>query len=547
MFQTIKNLKRMFLMKAGEMVRAVKNTKRMRVSYASVMEYNKYNTNDDGSLDATEAKALMLDLGFPAEVVDDDRQFGRYFRPFATEAESLNDDDEGDTEAEIGIRMEQYPAFRKLLGIDLVLFGMDKDIESTLTMQDTTKALKRLNHDVTKANLLELEVRYFSKPDSSISVVRFKQVEESFSTLGDSIESVVVEDDEDMSNGQPRMIVPRQETNVFSRLRVAKYVEVDDKQGPGDDADDELDDDDDDEPLVKIDSFEHQWVEVKDRNVLFKSRLGDADEDAAQTLSLVGCKVSNPGSMTQKMQLAQAGHKNIFCLELRVESGDNSDQGKANKVTHEKFLISASSADTMKAWQECVLANTRLKVDAETSGKDEKLLRMANQGLKLGAGLMKVGAAMATGNIGGAVGAVASVAQASGIEGATKVGSKLAELTDAVHSIEEGNVHVAGILESMAKLAPELETTSALGKVANLAKGGTGSMMALVERALKPLLTKYGLTIDEVRPTLQTMNSADDILAVIEDPGNSKFPHAENISVDLPNAYNLHHRLRPSL
>ena len=536
MFQTIKNLKRMFLMKASETVRAVKNTKRMRVSYASVMEYNKYNTNDDGSLDATEAKTLMLDLGFPAEVVDDERQFGRYFRPFATEAESLNDDDEGDTEAEIGIRMEQYPAFRKLLGIDLVLFGMDKDIESTLTMQDTTKALKRLNHDVTKANLLELEVRYFSKPDSSISVVRFKQVEESFSTLGDNIESVVVEDDEDMSNGQPRMIVPRQETNVFSRLRVAKYVEVDDKQGPGDDADDELDDDDDDEPLVKIDSFEHKWVEVKDRNVLFKSRLGDADEDAAQTLSLVGCKVSNPGSMNQKMQLAQAGHKNIFCLELRVESGDNSDQGKADKVTHKNFLISASSADTMKAWQECVLANTRLKVDAETSGKDEKLLRMANQGLKLGAGLMKVGAAMATGNIGGAVGAVASVAQASGIEGATKVGSKLAELTDAVHSIEEGNVHVAGILESMAKLAPELETTSALGKVANLAKGGTGSMMALVERALKPLLTKYGLTIDEVRPTLQTMNSADDILAVIEDPGNSKLPHAENVSVDLPNA-----------
>ena len=122
--------------------------------------------------------------------------------------------------------------------------------------------------------------------------------------------------------------------------------------------------------------FSHKFAEVFNRNLVLKTTLGSE----AETYSLKGCKITNPGSMIHKCQLAKAGHFNVFCLELfGRERGTLSELTGVTTakeqvkviVSLKKYLVSAPTQTHMESWKACMSANSSLKTDHNATAAGE--------------------------------------------------------------------------------------------------------------------------------------------------------------------------------
>ena len=363
---------------------------RLKISSTAIVEFHKFNASGNGCLSADEIRSLMVANGFSLADVNEDSYFNQVFKSFASTATR------GDA-ITTGVAIEDFPAFRKNLDVELVLADAGKTRASDgMTLVEGTRALKKLRHDVPPAKMDILRSNYFGRGDT-ITVRTFRKVEGSIDTWdvdadggkrwvpGSLISKMVdsmIDTAEDF-DGVPKKTVPRQLTKMFG-VRIMDYTYAA-----------EVMDDAEEDGHMKLD-FSPMYAEIYDRNLVLKKA---PDLAAVETYSLMGCKVSNPGSMVHKQQLAMAGQNHVFCLEvfgferqtLGEEAGviDAAHEHAKVKISLKKYLISAPTHASMKMWKNCIMANASLKTDNNKSAA-ESLLKAAAIGVKFGVGLTKV-------------------------------------------------------------------------------------------------------------------------------------------------------------
>lgn len=142
LFAMTSTLKRLFEQKVVDcaMVDVPRSAtvKRIKVTSSAAVEFHRYNASEDGTLSADEVRPLMMAMGFSSTVLSDD-YVTRVVKPFASTSSRAGT-------LIVGVAIEDFPAFRERLDVELVLqeAGKTKPTDSMVTQAPVPVQLRAL-------------------------------------------------------------------------------------------------------------------------------------------------------------------------------------------------------------------------------------------------------------------------------------------------------------------------------------------------------------------------------------------------------------------